>query len=187
MEQLKPIPSDRAWRRTLAVFAGALILFYMVCPVAPQRWADLYNSYGRTAIIAMAAIYFFRARLSGVIEVRLVVWYTIWLFVTRLLNTDLYLQNEYELLVSRVLCCVVLPVGLLLEEKEPYTVAAAVNGPEAPFEWSAPGTIAIDARGRTTFTAHPDGRHRYLRRAGSAGDGARHIEALLERAINDQP
>ena len=67
------------------------------------------------------------------------------------------------------------------------TVAAAVNGPEAPFEWSAPGTIAIDARGRTTFTAHPDGRHRYLRRAGSAGDGARHIEALLERAINDQP
>lgn len=118
MEQLKPIPSDRAWRRTLAVFAGALILFYMVCPVAPQRWTDLYNSYGRTAIIAMAAIYFFRARLSGVIEVRLVVWYTIWLFVTRLLNTDLYLQNEYELLVSRVLCCVVLPVGLLLEEKE---------------------------------------------------------------------
>ena len=68
MEQLKPIPSDRAWRRPLAVFAGALILFYMVCPVAPQRWTDLYNSYGRTAIIAMAAIYFFRARLSGVMS-----------------------------------------------------------------------------------------------------------------------
>ena len=118
MEQLKQMPSDRTWRRTLAVFGGALILFYLVCPAAPLRWADLYASYGRTAIIAMAAIYFFRARLSGVIEVKLVLWYAIWLFLTRLFNTDLYLQNEYELVVSRVLCGVVLPLGLILEEKE---------------------------------------------------------------------
>ena len=51
MEQLKPMPDDRTWRRCLAFFAAALILFYMVCPVAPLRWADLYASYGRTAII----------------------------------------------------------------------------------------------------------------------------------------
>ncbi len=118
MEQLKAISSDRPWRRTLAVFAAALILFYMVCPVAPTRWSDLYATYGKTAIIAMAAIYFFRARLYGPVEVKLVIFYTVWLFLTRLFNTDLYLQNEYELVISRVLCCVVLPAGLLLEEKE---------------------------------------------------------------------
>ena len=118
MQQLTREWNDRVWRRTLAVMAGGLILFYMLCPVAPLRWADLYAAYGKTAIIAMAAIYFFRARLDGVKEVKLVIWYTIWFFITRLLNTDYYLQNELELVISRVLCCVVLPVGLLLEDRE---------------------------------------------------------------------
>lgn len=110
--------SDTGWRRFLAFCAGAMLLFYMLCPVAPLRWADLYASYGKTAIIAMAAIYFFRARLDGVREVKLVIYYTVWLFLTRLFNTDLYLQNELDLVISRVLCCVILPVGLLLEERE---------------------------------------------------------------------
>ncbi len=118
MYTLKTEWSDTRWRRALAFCAGALVLFYMLCPVAPQRWSDLYASYGKTAIIALAAVYFFRARLDGVPEVRLVVYYTIWLFLTRLFNTDLYLQNELDLVISRVLCCVLLPVGLLLNGRE---------------------------------------------------------------------
>ena len=118
MYTLKTEWSDTRWRRALAFCAGALVLFYMACPVAPQRWSDLYASYGKTAIIALAAVYFFRARFDGVVEVKLVIYYTVWLFLTRLFNTDLYLQNELDLVISRVLCCVVLPVGLLLTEKE---------------------------------------------------------------------
>ena len=118
MQMLKSEWSDRRWRLFLAFCAGAMLVFYMVCPVAPLRWADLYASYGKTAIVAFAAIYFFRARLDGVREVKLVVYYTLWLFLSRLLNTDWYLQNELDLVLSRVLCCVVLPVGLLLEERE---------------------------------------------------------------------
>ena len=118
MQMLKSEWSDRRWRLFLAFCAGAMLVFYMLCPVAPLRWADLYASYGKTAIVAFAAIYFFRARLDGVLEVKLVVYYTLWLFLSRLLNTDWYLQNELDLVLSRVLCCVVLPVGLLLEEKE---------------------------------------------------------------------
>lgn len=118
MQALKHEWSDQRWRRALALGAGALVLFFMVCPVAPVRWWDLYSSYGKTAIIALAAIYFFRARLDGVLEVKLVIYYTIWLFLTRLFNTDYYLQNELDLVIARILCCVVLPVGLVLEEKE---------------------------------------------------------------------
>ncbi len=118
MQMLKTEWSDRRWRLFLAFCAGAMLVFYMLCPAAPLRWADLYASYGKTAIAAFAAIYFFRARLDGVKEVKLVIWYTLWLFVSRLLNTDWYLQNELDLVLSRVLCCVVLPVGLLLEEDE---------------------------------------------------------------------
>ena len=118
MQELKHDWSDKTWRLTIAFGAGALVLFYMLVPVAPLRWADLYASYGKTAIIALAAIYFFRARLDGVLEVKLVIYYAIWLFLTRLFNTDWYLQNELDLVISRVLCCVVLPAGLMLEEKE---------------------------------------------------------------------
>ncbi len=118
MEQIKYTSEDRSFRRLMGCMAAAILLFYMLCPVAPLRWNDLYMSYGKTIIIAMAAIYFFKNRLKGGIEVRLVILYTLWLFITRLLNTDLYLQNELELVISRILCCVILPVGILLERSE---------------------------------------------------------------------
>ena len=88
MQVLKHNWSDKTWRRFLAVGAGAMLLFYMLIPIAPIRFHDLYLSYGKTAIIALAAIYFFRARLDGVLEVKLVIWYAIWVFITRILNTD---------------------------------------------------------------------------------------------------
>ena len=126
MQTLKHDWSDQIWRRFVAFGAGAMVLFYMLVPVAPLRWHDLYLSYGKTAIIALAAIYFFRARLDGVKEVKLVIWYAVWMFLTRLFNTDLYLQNELDLVISRVLCCVVLPAGLILEEKERHVLLDTV-------------------------------------------------------------
>ena len=104
MQTLKHDWSDQIWRRFVAFGAGAMVLFYMLVPVAPLRWHDLYLSYGKIAIIALAAIYFFRARLDGVKEVKLVIWYAIWMFLTRLFNTDLYLQNELDLCCA-AWCC----------------------------------------------------------------------------------
>lgn len=118
MEKVNYINEDKNFRRLMGCMAAALLFFYMICPVAPLRWNDLYNSYGKILIIAMAAIYFFKCGFKGCIEVKLVGLYTAWLFITRLLNTDLYLQNELDLVISRVLCCVFLAVGLLLEGKE---------------------------------------------------------------------
>lgn len=118
MEKLTYTSEDRSFRRLMGCMAAALLLFYMLCPVAPLRWNDLYNSYGKVLIIAMAAIYFFKCGFKGCIEVKIVILYTAWLFITRLLNTDFYLQNELELVISRVLCCVILPVGMLLDPKE---------------------------------------------------------------------
>lgn len=118
MEQIRYTNEDRSFRRLMGCMAAALVLFYMVCPVAPERWNDLYSSYGKTLIFAMAAIYFFKCRFKGCVEVKLVIAYTLWILVSRWLNTDFYLQNELELVISRVLCCVILPVGLLLEADE---------------------------------------------------------------------
>ncbi len=98
----------------MAVAAAGMLLFYLFIPVAPLRWHDLYLSYGKTAIVAMAAVYFFCRGFSGTVEIKLVLYYTVWFFLSRLLNHDLYLQNELDITLSRLLCCVMLPVGTLL-------------------------------------------------------------------------
>ena len=118
MEKINYTSEDKSFRRLMGCMAAALLFFYMLCPVAPLRWNDLYNSYGKALIIAMAAIYFYKCGFKGCVEVKIVIAYTIWLFITRLLNTDLYLQNELDLVISRVLCCVILPVGMLLQPRE---------------------------------------------------------------------
>ncbi len=103
------------WPSTHAAAVFVILCFYLVCPVAPLRWADLYHAYGKILIISAAAVYFYKAGLGSRVEARLVVYYAVWMFVSRLLNTDLYLQNELDLVISRFLCAVVLPTGLLLD------------------------------------------------------------------------
>jgi len=118
MEQLRYTSEDKSFRRLMGCMAAALLLFYMLCPAAPLRWNDLYNSYGKLLIISMAAIYFYKRRFTGPAELKLLILYAIWFFISRLLITDFYLQNELELVISRVLCAVMLAVGLVLERSE---------------------------------------------------------------------
>ena len=65
----------------MAVAAAGMLLFYLFIPVAPLRWHDLYLSYGKTAIVAMAAVYFFCRGFSGTVEIKLVLYYTVWFFL----------------------------------------------------------------------------------------------------------
>lgn len=73
--------------------------------------------------------------------------------------------------------------AMLRPSWDPGTVAAAVLGPKAPFEWSRAGTVTLDAAGITRFAPHAGGKHFYMRRAGCAQDAAAQLEALLRRAV----
>ena len=72
MDAISTEKNTRKLRLFMAVAAAGMLLFYLFCPVAPIRWHALYLSYGKTAIAAMAAVYFFSCGFSGVIEVKLV-------------------------------------------------------------------------------------------------------------------
>ena len=96
------------WGTLNAVFVILIIGFYTLCLAVPTRWAALYETYGRALIITMAALYFWNMRLRGCFEVRVMLFYAAWLFVTRLLNGDTYLQNEYDLVLAELLCFLVL-------------------------------------------------------------------------------
>lgn len=62
-------------------------------------------------------------------------------------------------------------------------VAAALLGAEHPFEWSEPGTVTVDETGLTAFSPAPEGKHRYLRLAGTTQEAAAYLEGLLSRAV----
>ena len=114
MEFIKIESREKSWPRFHAFMTAALLVFFMVSPAAPEHWSALYSVYGRCAIIATLALYFWKCGLRGTVEVKLVIWYAIWLFVTRLLNTDYYLENEFDLVLKTFLCVAVLSTGLVL-------------------------------------------------------------------------
>ena len=115
---LEPYGASQSARRFHGTAMLIIVLSYLAVLVIPQRSYDIYLAYGRAAIIAAAAIYFWNYRLSGGIEVRLVIYYAAWVLISRILNTDYYLQNELDLVITRFLCAVVLPVGVILEREE---------------------------------------------------------------------
>ena len=107
------------WGALNAVFIILIVGFYTLCLAVPTRWAALYETYGRALIITMAALYFWNMRLRGCFEVRVMLFYVAWLYVTRLLNGDTYLQNEYDLVLAELLCFLVLSCA--------FTMSAAVR------------------------------------------------------------
>ena len=118
MELIKIESREKSWPRFHAFMTAAMLVFFMVSPAAPEHWSSLYSVYGRCAIIAMIALYFWKCGLRGTIEVKLVIWYAVWLFVTRLLNTDYYLENEFDLVLKTFLCAAVLSTGLVLDSAQ---------------------------------------------------------------------
>ena len=118
MEHIKIESREKSWPRFHAVMTAVILVFFMVSSAAPEHWTSLYSVYGRCAIIAMLALYFWKCGLRGAIEVKLVIWYALWLFVTRLLNTDYYLENEFDLVLKTLLCAAVLSTGLVLDAEQ---------------------------------------------------------------------
>lgn len=66
---------------------------------------------------------------------------------------------------------------------DPATVAAALLELDPSLAWSAPGKVCMDENGVTRFLPAADGRHRYLRRVGSAEAAASWLEEMLSRAV----
>jgi O-antigen ligase len=81
---------------------------FMVCPVAPERWADMYSFYGTALVAAFIVLTFFGYRHK---KPGLAVWlmglYALWVLVSRILNSDLYMTHEPQLVLAKLLCSAV--------------------------------------------------------------------------------
>lgn len=118
MNQTKRLDNAQRWTsfHTWAVFI--IFCFFMLCPVAPYRWNDLYDFfYGRNFIIITLALFFFMGRLNHRLEVNLVIFYALWLMATRFLNGDHYLTREPDLILTKFLCAAILALGPMLDKE----------------------------------------------------------------------
>lgn len=118
MERKSTLSVEERWPRWHSVLVFLVFCFFMVCPAAPERWADLYSFYGKTLVVAVISLAFFVKRFGFTIEVKLAGIYAVWLLITRMLNSDMYMVRESDLVLTKFLCAAVLATGLVINREQ---------------------------------------------------------------------
>lgn len=94
-----------------------LLLYFMVWPVNFYLADSIYHSYYPLLVPVLVAFYYYFRRLRDGIEVKLMSFYCLWIFVSRLLNRDFALTQDLAVVMDLSLCAVTLPVGFLLNRQ----------------------------------------------------------------------
>ncbi len=110
--------AEDRWPSRHAFLVFIVFCFFMVCPAAPQRWADLYSFYGKTLVVSVIALALYIKGFSFTAEVKLVWLYALWLLISRILNSDTYMVRESDLVLTKFLCAAMLATGLVLDSKQ---------------------------------------------------------------------
>ncbi len=107
-------PRERSWARVHVVCVFLLLVFHVYEPVNVYLWETVKTSYLAIGTPVLIAFYYYFRRLNGGPELRLMTFYALWFYITRVLNGDLWLREELGLVREMAVCAVILPVGLLL-------------------------------------------------------------------------
>lgn len=105
-------------RQFMAFSVFVVLIYHLLRYVHPDIWGQIYCVYYMFLVPALIAVYFAYKRLEGPVELKLFIFYWIWIFVSRLLNGDFYLTHDGDMVLNMGLGCVMMAVCLLLEGKE---------------------------------------------------------------------
>ncbi|MBR1456239.1 MAG: O-antigen ligase family protein [Oscillospiraceae bacterium] len=107
------IRNDRQERGPLlhAALVFLLYAYFLLWPVNFYLAQSLAVHYYPAAVAALAALYYARRRPGERLEVRLYGLYCLWFFLTRVLNGDVALLQEFPLAIGQLLCCMTLAAG----------------------------------------------------------------------------
>lgn len=109
---------DDNWPRFHMFMVLAILAAFLPSKIVPIRFNELWQVYGYAAVAVLAALYLYHRRLGGVIEVRLMAFYTIWVFISRWLNRDFYLAADLKVVYDCVLSFLVFAAGILLKGEQ---------------------------------------------------------------------
>ena len=109
------VPSEACWRKWHIVSVFFLFCVIMVRPPIRYRWETMFSLYGQVLVLGIIALFLFYRGLRNRAEVNILFAYAAWLLITRWLNGDFFVWYDASILVSRLLCPVVLAVGLMMD------------------------------------------------------------------------
>ena len=89
----------------------------MLCPAAPEHWAEMYSFFGRIILVAFMALFFYHYSFRRSFEGNLVLFYALWFMATRFLNGDHWMAREPDLVLTRFLCAAMLGLGPMLDKE----------------------------------------------------------------------
>ena len=113
---LKRHPQDTLdWQKFLSVAIFIVFVYHLLRYVQPDIWGQIYCVYYMFLVPALIAVYLSHRRLEGPVELKLFIFYWIWIFVSRLLNGDFYLTHDGDMVLNIGLGCVMMAVCLLLK------------------------------------------------------------------------
>ena len=69
------LDEGRGWRGFNAGAGFFIFCLFMLCPVAPEHWTEMYSFFGRIILVAFMALFFYHYRPGGRFEVNLVLLY----------------------------------------------------------------------------------------------------------------
>lgn len=105
--------------RLFALIGLFLIYFYAVADLQLELWYRILTHYTDVLMISFIALSFYLRLFKRSWAERFVWLYILWLFITRIFNGDIYLYEEYHLVVRQVaLSCAFFSVGFLLDNKD---------------------------------------------------------------------
>lgn len=111
------LDEGRGWRGFNAGAGFLIFCLFMICPVAPEHWAEMYSFFGRVILVAFMALFFYHYRFCRSFEVNLAILYALWLMATRFLNGDHWMAREPDLVLTRFLCAAMLGLGPMLDKE----------------------------------------------------------------------
>ena len=110
------LDEGRGWRGFNAGAGFLIFCLFMLCPAAPENWAEMYSFFGRIILVAFMALFFYHYSFHRSFEGNLVLFYAFWFMATRFLNGDHWMAREPDLVLTRFLCAAMLGLGPMLDK-----------------------------------------------------------------------
>lgn len=112
-------PRTKKYSRLYAFLSFALICFYMVTELVFELWYRVAANYGLFLIVSFIALSFFLRFFSSSREEKCVFAFALWLYITRALNGDVFLDMEFYHVVRTVLFSIsFICVGFVLDSAD---------------------------------------------------------------------
>ena len=106
---------ERNWSFIHAAAAYTLVLFFMFRPVNFYLLDKVYSSYYMILIPVLVGMYYFTRGLRDGLEIKILTAYSLWIFVSRVINGQLFLELDRDLVFESFLTCVLVGLGLGLK------------------------------------------------------------------------